>query len=596
MRFLFKVVCCIVLIPCAVCNAIVPFETYRQYPTGSDSTGIVVADVDGDGYLDLIVSNRGTEKSSDVSILINNGLGLFPSTTNYPTGLVPRCVDGADFDGDGDFDICTSDYIGMTTTILENDGNGVFSILAQYPMSTPAFLWVDDIDSDGYQDILVLHWDEDAVDPAFSPALFLPLLNNGDGSFTAGPTSWIGRQPRCGASADLNGDGILDVVTANYNSQDLSIVMGLGKGQWADGLSFPLSGNPRYLVLEDLDDDGDIDIAVIDRTDKYLWIIQNDGSANFMVVETYTTNNNPHSIDAGDVDLDGDIDLIVTHVSSAEQLLFLNNGDGTFPIIQNVFMPSGPAEVKFADINNDGDLDIVTANVNNNERGTTVILQGTCKGTDCNENGIGDICDLPDCNYNSVPDECDIAFGFSLDQDSDGVPDDCQVDCNGNSIPDYYEIETGLITDCNMNGIPDDCDWSFEWDCDNDGVVDGCEVDENEDWIPDDCQCNADFTGDGKVSVEDLLALIGAWGDNPLPHGDPVLEDLNVDDVVDVIDLLLFIAAWGDCPEEMVSDVTGACCRLSNFCVNISEVACGVLSGQYMGDNTLCEDVDCQNP
>jgi hypothetical protein len=74
------------------------------------------------------------------------------------------------------------------------------------------------------------------------------------------------------------------------------------------------------------------------------------------------------------------------------------------------------------------------------------------------------------------------------------------------------------------------------------------------------------------------------------------LEDLDVDFVVDVIDLILLIADWGDCPEDMISDVTGACCREKNFCMNISEVACGVLSGQYMGDNTLCEDVDCQDP
>jgi hypothetical protein len=587
--------------PCAVCNASVPLEFYRQYPAGQDSTGIIAADVDGDGYLDLIVSNRGT---SDVSILINNGIGLFPTTTHYPTGEVPRYVDGADFDGDGDFDLCTPDYIGMTTTVLENDGNGVFSILAQYPMRTPAFLWVDDIDSDGHQDILVLHWDENADQPAWSPSLFLPLLNNGDGSFTAGSTSWIGLQPRCGASADLNGDGILDVVTANYTSQTLSVILGLGKQQWADEVSIQLSGNPRYLVLEDLNDDGDIDIVSIDKSNNQLWVFQNDGFANFVNTDTYSTNNNPHSIDAGDVDLDGDIDLIVTHVSSAQQLLYLNNGDGTFPIIQNVFMPTGPAEVKFADINNDGKLDVVSANVNyivTEDRGATVVLQGTCDvedGTseDCNLNKIADICDLPDCNYNSIPDECDIATGFSFDLDFDGVPDDCQTDCNGNGIPDQYEIDTGLINDCNSNDIPDDCDWPSAGDCDNDGIIDGCETDLNLDSIPDDCQCNADFTGDGEVAVEDLLNLIAAWGDIPEPHGDFLLEDLNVDDVVDVNDLLLLMAAWGDCPDDMVSDVTGACCRWSNFCVNISEVACGVLSGQYMGDNTLCEDVDCQNP
>jgi hypothetical protein len=219
-------------------------------------------------------------------------------------------------------------------------------------------------------------------------------------------------------------------------------------------------------------------------------------------------------------------------------------------------------------------------------------MQGLCDESDCNNNGVGDICELPDCNINGVPDDCDISSGFSLDQDNNMIPDECQVDCNGNLIPDEYEIAQGLITDCNSNGIPDDCDWVYLGDCDDDGLPDGCEEDVNEDVVPDDCQCSADFSGDGQVAVHDIITLIAAWGENTIPHSDPVPEDLNVDMEVDIQDLLILIAAWGPCSEYTLPDIEGACC-LQILCVEMHEVSCSIINGIYMGDGTMCNEIDC---
>ena len=180
-----------------------------------------------------------------------------------------------------------------------------------------------------------------------------------------------------------------------------------------------------------------------------------------------------------------------------------------------------------------------------------------------------------------------------MDYDLDGIPDECQVDCNENQIPDEYELAHGLITDCNENDIPDDCDWAVMGDCDEDGLLDGCEVDLNEDFIPDECQCNADFSGDGLVGVQDTIILIASWGENPVPHGDPVDEDLNVDNYVDVEDLLLLIIAWGDCSKYTLPDEVGACCVQFQQCFERHEVGCAVVNGVYFGDDTECEDIDC---
>jgi len=156
---------------------------------------------------------------------------------------------------------------------------------------------------------------------------------------------------------------------------------------------------------------------------------------------------------------------------------------------------------------------------------------------DCNENGIGDVCDVEDqtsydCNQNNVPDECESdCDGDGLidecdndsDIDGDGIPDNCEEDCNGNNLPDDWEIEIGLVTDCNGNLVPDDCDLADDpsLDCDGNGLFDACEIEEdpsldcNENGVLDSCDIaaggiDADCDGNGLLDsceIEDDPSL-----------------------------------------------------------------------------------------
>ena len=224
----------------------IPLESLRQYSTGLYTTGLVAADLDGDGDLDIALSNRGT---NDITIRFNNGFGFFPERLDVPTGGGPRYVDGADFDGDGDFDLCTPDYNADTATVLRNDGDGGFTISHQFQLNKTVFLWTDDLDLDGNHDMIVLQWDRDAETPSQSPALMTPFYGRGDGDFDEGTSALIGLHPRGGASADINGDGITDIVTANLMSGDLTLLIGEGDREWADPVSIEVGGYPRYLTL-----------------------------------------------------------------------------------------------------------------------------------------------------------------------------------------------------------------------------------------------------------------------------------------------------------------------------------------------------------
>jgi len=147
-----------------------------------------------------------------------------------------------------------------------------------------------------------------------------------------------------------------------------------------------------------------------------------------------------------------------------------------------------------------------------------------CVADDCNSNSVLDATDIStgfsvDTNTNGVPDECedcngngtidgvDIATQASADVNNNLLPDECETDCNGNGVPDRHEISLGSVPDLNANRVPDSC----EGDCDGNGTADYTQIqanmmlDKDRDVVLDSCQ---DCDGDGTI---DLAALDHAW-------------------------------------------------------------------------------------
>jgi len=126
---------------------------------------------------------------------------------------------------------------------------------------------------------------------------------------------------------------------------------------------------------------------------------------------------------------------------------------------------------------------------------------------DCNGNLIPDLCEpLPDCDSDGLPDECEIDCDSNgtpddceviTDCNLNGTPDDCEEDCNENGKPDDCDIADLTSQDCNTNSIPDECDLANGTpDCDNNDIPDSCEIangapDQNGNGIPDSCECLA---------------------------------------------------------------------------------------------------------
>ncbi|NNM25809.1 MAG: VCBS repeat-containing protein [Phycisphaerales bacterium] len=400
------------------------FQPYVTYAAGLFSTGLDAADIDGDGDLDLAISNRS---SHNVSVRFNLGDGTFPAVTHHAVGLEPRYVVTDDFNGDGWPDFATADRLGNSVTVRLNDGTGGFGPAATIGATLPTWLDAGDLDDDGDVDIVVTECDAGGCG---EPALLTWLENDSRGGFTPIQSVPIGILPRGGAIADLDDDGTLDVAVANLTSNTVSVVLNTGLGALASATDLPAGAGPRYLVAADLVGDAAIDLAVVHKDGDDLWIFPNAGRADFatLPVIEFDVHNEPHSVATADLDGDGRQEIIVSHVVATVWVdIFHNVSDGVFER-QSIPSPTGGSHVIAADLDADGDVDIATTA----SAGRVAVYLN----------------DTPQHCRADLDDSGGVGFADLLTLLASWGPcvGDCVADLDGNGVVDFVDLLTMLST------------------------------------------------------------------------------------------------------------------------------------------------------
>ncbi len=179
-----------------------------------------------------------------------------------------------------------------------------------------------------------------------------------DSSYTAGDSPWSI------FAADLNGDGDVDLATANAYSDNISVLLNAGDGTFAAHVTYPVGDEPWSIFGGDLDGDGDIDLVSGSMANNTVSVLLNNGDGTFAPQSTCLVGTSPICEFAGDLDGDGDLDLATANVYSDDISVLLNNGDGTFAAqsLYSAGAGSMPAYVFAADLDGDGDLDLQTSN------------------------------------------------------------------------------------------------------------------------------------------------------------------------------------------------------------------------------------------
>jgi fibronectin type 3 domain-containing protein len=306
-----------------------------------------VADLNGDGRLDMVVANSG---SGNVSVLLGVGDGTFQPRTNYTTGSGPTGVALADYDKDGHLDAVVANYNANTITLLQGNGDGTFDALTNINTGNhPLYLISGDFNQDGKPDFAVTCNGENKL---------YVYIGRGDGSFEAPLIYSTGTNPEMVASGDFNGDGKPDLVVGNYRSANVSVLLGNGDGSFQPPVQFAAGAGPAAVAVGDLQKKGKLDLVVANYDAGTISVLRGDGAGNFGTNTDYSTGGNqPYILTLADINGDGFLDVVVPNSGSGNVAVMLNLGDGTFAAPVTYTTGYRPFQVVAKDFNQDGRMD-----------------------------------------------------------------------------------------------------------------------------------------------------------------------------------------------------------------------------------------------
>jgi hypothetical protein len=240
-------------------------------------------------------------------------------------------------------------------TVLSLFGPPTFYPTPTTPPHGPGDVAIGDINGDGKLDLVSANREANNVSV---------FLGNGDGTFRAPQNHATGSVPGHVALGDLNGDNRLDIVVDNDFGGSATVLLNQGSGAFAR-TDYPLSiGIAVSVALGDLDNDGDLDIVVSDYSGSKVAVLLGHGDGTFTSQTPFSVpGTNTRNAVLGDLNGDGKLDLAVVYQNSAYVSVLPGHGDGTFGAgtsYNKVGIHGGG--LALGDVDADGDLDIVASN------------------------------------------------------------------------------------------------------------------------------------------------------------------------------------------------------------------------------------------
>ncbi|HNB50531.1 MAG TPA: FG-GAP-like repeat-containing protein [Anaerolineales bacterium] len=344
--------------------------TTRQVPFSlQNPAAVVAADFDRDGDMDLAVSSQSAVEISWWRN--NNGIGTSwtPFTlSNFYADASGMAV--TDMDGDGDLDLISAHPSDDVVSWHENDGNGQFS--TNNPLTTSFFgvgaVDVKDMDGDGDEDVLgasattdeVFWWENTAGDGSAWQEYLVASAFDG---------------ARAVEAVDLNTDGLIDVLGAARDGDQViwwQNVTVHRNAYFPSEASFVVDGNMNgafSIASADFDRDGKQDLlAGAVNTGEVAWYRNNDGLGINWTKNGIGSLGNVRSLAVADLNGDGNPDVLGVGTTVSDVVWWANNGNGIFGSVNTIdFNFGGAFWVAAGDVDGDGDQDVLGAAFSTNE-------------------------------------------------------------------------------------------------------------------------------------------------------------------------------------------------------------------------------------
>lgn len=282
---------------------------------------IVLGDVDNDNITDVLVVNNGMK---NVDVFLGEGDGNFFIQAPVPIGenTSPFGLALGDIDKDGILDLVVTDSQNYNVLIFSGAGDGTFSqtlTLNTADLSRPYSVVIVDLNKDSNLDVLVSNIGTGDISV---------FLNDGTGNFGAESTYATDAAPYRLITADFNRDGNIDAATSNLFGNSISILLGNGDGTFAAQRSIFMGNNsaPFGIMSGHFNNDTILDLVVANSQLDNISILTGYGDGNFNQTLTYSTGNdsNPDDVTVGDFNEDGLLDIVSANYLTGSIGIFYN--------------------------------------------------------------------------------------------------------------------------------------------------------------------------------------------------------------------------------------------------------------------------------
>ena len=321
--------------------------------------------VDGDCFSGTCV--QGSSTCSELATV------SFADKVSYPSGTKTYALFTGDMNNDGLPDLVAANEMGDSVSVFLDDTAGLFHATGAQDSAFPTGDYptggaLADFNRDGVLDVVTADYHGNSV------TVLLGIKgSNGKGTGKLAPKTTYPTVPGAETSnlavGDVNKDGNLDVIATNPQKGSMSLFLGKPDGTLASEIEIPVGVTtmsfPYSAAIGDFDGDGKNDVAIADLVTGPVIVKLGNGDGTFGDDVAYATGGvGPFIIITYDLNLDGKLDLVCANRGSDNVSVFIGRGDGTFrkPIVASTGMGTGPYSIAVADFNVDGVPDLVTAN------------------------------------------------------------------------------------------------------------------------------------------------------------------------------------------------------------------------------------------
>jgi len=360
------------------------FAATKSFKTGASPQQVAFADFDGNGTVDLLTANQGTHT---LSLLRGRGDGTFRKAVSIPAGMVhPLAIATADLNGDGHADaVLVNGLRPSHVVVLLGNGAGGFRRSTFRGGHRSQWVITADMNGDGIPDVAT----------ANAGGGVSVMLGTGNGRLHRS-VDHSTKSTMCSAltAADLNEDGHLDLVTTNSvlgngaSNHSISVLLGRGDGTFrAPTVYRHLGYQPTMPTTADVNGDGHLDVVAPmgGWPGHFVTILFGSGNGSLHSPELVQAGPSAHDTVAADLNGDGTVDLAssclgTSYVVPTNQGVAIRSGrgDGTFRPIKMItdVWPTGtwtwPTCVGAADLNGDGRIDLIAPDELNNTVGVLI--------------------------------------------------------------------------------------------------------------------------------------------------------------------------------------------------------------------------------